>query len=84
MKAFDLEKALAGSPVMLKNGCKGFIKFQIPSHYNFSPSSALGGYWVNNKNVAITENWRIDGTYFDDSNLNIIGMYEESNNLEGN
>lgn len=39
MKEFNLEKALNGEPVMLRNGCKGVVYYKIPKEYVFSDGS---------------------------------------------
>lgn len=33
MKPFDLEKALAGEPVVLHNGSKAILYYRVPDHY---------------------------------------------------
>lgn len=39
MKEFDLDAALNGEPVMLRNGCKGVVYYKIPKEYVFSDGS---------------------------------------------
>lgn len=39
MKEFNLEAALNGEPVMLRNGCKGVVYYKIPKEYLFSDGS---------------------------------------------
>lgn len=39
MKEFNLEAALNGEPVMLRNGCKGVVYYKIPKEYFFSDGS---------------------------------------------
>lgn len=39
MKEFNLEAALNGEPVMLRNGCKGVVYYKIPKEYVFSDGS---------------------------------------------
>ncbi|MXN88541.1 hypothetical protein [Pasteurella canis] len=76
MKAFDLEKALAGEPVVLKDGSKAFIKFR---HFDvIFGLKECGDELINKK-------WDINGTArpSDDCDY-IVGMWEGSNNLEGN
>lgn len=35
MKEFDLDKALNGEPVVLRNGCKAIVYYKVPNEYNF-------------------------------------------------
>lgn len=39
MKEFNLDAALNGEPVMLRNGCKGVVYYKIPKEYVFSDGS---------------------------------------------
>ena len=39
MKEFNLDAALNGEPVMLRNGCKGIVYYKIPKEYVFSDGS---------------------------------------------
>ena len=39
MKEFNLEAALNGELVMLRNGCKGVVYYKIPKEYVFSDGS---------------------------------------------
>lgn len=39
MKEFNLEAALNGEPVVLRNGCKGVVYYKIPKEYVFSDGS---------------------------------------------
>ena len=39
MKEFNLEAALNGEPVMLRNGCKGVVYYKIPKEYFFPDGS---------------------------------------------
>lgn len=75
MITFDLEKALAGVPVLLKNSKKGFIKYKLPD--NITNEYKYCGYWLGN-NFAFTGEWNIEGTEFLYPDRNIIGMWEEN------
>ena len=41
MKEFDLEAALNGEPVMLRNGCKAIVYYKIPDEYVFPMGATL-------------------------------------------
>ena len=85
MKEFNLDAALNGEPVMLRNGCKGVVYYKIPKEYVFSD-------WSNSafplKGLIFDEDGFIkDSSYFwTDNGLcnhesyhphDIIGMWEE-------
>lgn len=84
MKPFDLNAALAGKPVKLRNGQKAIIYYRIPDEYLFksgeSATYPLYGI-VFNKDGYIddaTACWRDNGTYGQKSSaFDIIGMYKE-------
>ncbi|ODN39085.1 pyruvate kinase [Pasteurella multocida] len=79
MKEFNLEKALAGEPVVLRNGYKAFVKFEVPSEYQTNPYSEIMGFFIDNNNYAKRISWNREGKYnstFNDD-FNIVGMYEE-------
>lgn len=84
MKPFDLEKALAGEPVRLRNGQKAVILCRVPDEYVFEDESPaafpLYGLIFTAENYIDNGDacWRDNGTY--DSRLHkfdIIGMWEE-------
>lgn len=90
MKPFDLEKALAGAPVQLRDGRKAKLIFKIPDELVFSgglrPEYPLLGfiYKRNGELHHIKEYWSLDGGYMlgsDEDELDIVGLWEES--LEG-
>ena len=79
MKEFNLEKALAGEPVALRNGKKAFIFKNIldTSILSFKPDYPLIGMMQNNTSVV---SWTLDGRIEmcnDHSNGDIVGMFEE-------
>lgn len=84
MKPFDLNAALTGKPVKLRNGQKAVIYYRIPDEYLFesgeSATYPLYGI-VFTKDGYIddaTACWRDNGTYGQKSSaFDIIGMYEE-------
>lgn len=83
MKAFDLEKALAGEPVKLRNGIKAYIKFDLHKEaiISYNPLYQLNGYTVDkDNNFLYIENWLGNGNFHADgriSNYDIVGMWEE-------
>lgn len=87
MKPFDLEKALAGEPVQLRDGRKAKLIFKIPDELVFSgglrPEYPLLGfiYKHNGELHHMKEYWSLDGGYMlgsDEDELDIVGLWEES------
>lgn len=85
MKKFNLDAALNGEPVMLRNGCKGVVYYKIPKEYVFSDGS---NSMFPLKGLIFDEDGFIkDSSYFwTDNGLcnhesyhphDIIGMWEE-------
>ena len=86
MEPFDLEKALKGKPVQLRNGNKGIIIHRIPNHIKFENGSTvkkpLIGYILNSKDKLLISNvlWCANGSYYDEEqvhNHDIVGMWKE-------
>lgn len=80
MKKFDLEAALSGEPVMLRNGEKAYIFKNIQDTHilDFKVDYPLIGMMHNHAPV---QTWSLDGRISlvsDYSNGDIIGMWEES------
>ena len=85
MEPFDLEKALKGKPVQLRNGNKGIITHRIPN-YKFENGNTvtkpLIGYILNYENKLLISSilWCINGSYYDNvqkSDYDIVGMWKE-------
>ncbi|ATW44424.1 hypothetical protein A2U20_05815 [Glaesserella parasuis D74] len=81
VEPLNLEKALQGAPVLLRNGNKAYIKFLMPKEYK--GSSSLAGYVIDNEcsEQVYTLSWHLNGKATkEESNhhLDIIGMYKES------
>lgn len=84
MKEFDLEAALNGEPVMLRNGKKAIIYYCTPAEFKFDeniPDSFplkgmvfdLNGY-LDDPSVS----WRCNGSFrCSEDDWDIIGMWEE-------
>lgn len=79
MKEFDLEAALNGEPVMLRNGDKAFIFKNIKNTHvlDFEVDYPLIGMVHNHSAV---QTWSLDGRIYltnDCANGDIVGMWEE-------
>lgn len=79
MKEFNLDAALNGEPVMLRNGDKAFIFKNILGTpiLDFKPDYPLIGMIHNH---AIVQSWTLDGRISlsnDCANGDIVGMWEE-------
>ena len=87
MKEFDLEKALSGAPVRLRDGQKAIIYYRIPDHIRYHKDEPVmrplkgmvfeeDGY-LSNCNME----WDIDGKQSlvegECSGLDIVGMYDD-------
>lgn len=77
---FNLEKALAGEPVMLRNGSKAYVKFVMPSEYK--GKYPLNGYITNpySSDVLDPEQWTMEGKEYNDGNpydYDIISMWKD-------
>ncbi|HDR1694276.1 pyruvate kinase [Pasteurella multocida] len=77
MKAFDLEKAIAGEPVVLRDGSKAFVKFEVPKELRENNFADIVGFRIRG-NEFIVEEWDIDGVARSScGHRDIVGMYEE-------
>ncbi|MDW0618579.1 pyruvate kinase [Mannheimia haemolytica] len=82
MKPFDLNKALAGEPVKLRNNDKAFVKYLISDDYiRDNKDHQVQGYTVDEENVFLSEvSWTVSGSHFNDGTIaqyDIVGMWEE-------
>ncbi|MEB3500009.1 pyruvate kinase [Pasteurella multocida] len=80
MKEFNLERALAGEPVVLRNGHKAFIVKHIPEEYIKKEECELIGYLVEGLKFQSCATWTKDGKYnpcFSSHIYDIVGMWEE-------
>ncbi|MBV7387906.1 hypothetical protein KRX11_04485 [Pasteurellaceae bacterium TAE3-ERU1] len=76
MKPFDLEKALAGEPVRLRNGNKAFILHKLDK----ASRDHLLGYFVDKTNGDVPCRWDLSGN--GDIHLrDIIGMWQEPSRI---
>lgn len=84
MKEFNLEKALAGKPVQLRNGLKALIYYRIPDEYVFSNrtnvSYPLNGICFDKNGYInlLSTKWNDKGISNQlEDDYDIIGMYED-------
>lgn len=82
MKEFNLETALAGKPVKLRNGDKAYVKYnRLEENEIFLPRDTaypLIGYRLEGVNC-YTTSWTLTGetVHFGRRTLDIVGMWEE-------
>lgn len=85
MKEFNLEQALKGEYVVLRNGDKALILYQLPDNLKYvsgtNLSYCLHGIVFNEKDEVVNTSvaWTKDGKYSTmfDTGLDIVGMWEE-------
>ena len=83
MKEFDLDAALNGEPVKLANENKAIIYYRIPDEFIFDDGSSVefplrGIIFYKDGYIEDSfSSWKDDGTFRDQGNYNIIGMWEE-------
>ena len=83
MKAFNKAEALKGAPVVLRNGKKAVVGFEIAADQliNSDIRDALHGYIVGPLNIAEnTYSWKEDGRVWSnaENEFDIVGMWEET------
>ena len=88
---FDLEKALEGAPVKLRNGSKAFIYCFIPNHvvttFEYDKNYVLVGAIIESTGKCLQqiETWTVEGKYIDDPNIesgsDIIGMWKNNGKI---
>lgn len=83
--AFDLEKALAGEPVKLRNGCKAYVLADLRSIYRkiADKRCLIGTYVIEFDREAFCNSlrWKCSGAYYANINqsaYDIIGMWENN------
>lgn len=84
MKPFNLEEAVNGEPVVLRNGSKAYVLADLRDLFNSNISiRCLVGVSSTKEDSGVYSGkmtWRYDGTYYDrlgESDYDIVGMYEE-------
>ncbi|HII3745341.1 pyruvate kinase [Pasteurella multocida] len=77
MRPFDLERSLAGEPVVLRNGNKAFVKFVMENPVR--EECAMIGYVIDDRSRDSLIGWYKNGLYAScgGDGLDIVGMYEE-------
>ncbi|SUB33560.1 pyruvate kinase [[Pasteurella] mairii] len=75
MKSFNLEEALKGEPVLLKNGDKGYVKFLVPDACSKNTQTEFVGYGISVHDEFYICEWDGEGNdrLYDESS--IIGMW---------
>ena len=78
MQAFDLQQALSGKPVLLRNGNKAYILKNLNSAK--VNEYTLIGYYVLENGLEIGVSWSAAGKYLTDSgsSYDIIGMWQQT------
>lgn len=89
MKPFNLEEALSGKPVKLRNGCKGLIYYKVPAEYRYGKDTPvvyplLGMFFTEDGYVDnVQVNWKLDGQYGSTpDSLDIVGMWDDLDSQE--
>lgn len=85
MKPFDLEKALAGEPVRLRDGSKAIIYYCVPDEFKIDGDGTLDSFPVKGMIfdeegyiLKSTVSWRKNGKYrSSEASEDIIGMWED-------
>ena len=81
MKKFDLQEALQGKPVLLRNNCIAYIIQVLPENSNEPNVSEgyriKGSYLDSLHGDSIGIKWRLNGQGWNDK-YDIVGMYEEN------
>lgn len=86
MKEFNLDAALNGEPVKLRNGNKAFICYKLSRYFKYWDGSPINfnicGYILNSNNdiTMLNTAWTEDGKWTIDeaeSDRDIIGMWED-------
>lgn len=85
MKPFDLEKALAGEPVKLRNGCKAYVLRDLRDMFAIDCGSkrCLIGVYAVESNPSVfgwVARWKVSGKHYEriqESEYDIVGMWEE-------
>lgn len=83
MKPFNKAEALKGAPVVLRNGAKAFVKFEIAADQLINSSNirgALHGYIVGPLTTAgDIFRWKENGSIWtkSENEFDIVGMWEE-------
>lgn len=84
MKPFDLEKALAGEPVQLRDGRKAILYYRVPDHYTYGDGVKIAFplvgiiFYEDGTVEDLNACWKDNGRFTSStSGKDIIGMWEE-------
>lgn len=76
VRPFNLDKALEGHPVKLRNGCKAYVKYCLPTEYN--GIYPVNGYVINpdiNPNME-TQRWNLAGKAWESGYVEYEDQYD--------
>ena len=84
LKPFDLQAALKGEPVMLRNGKKAIIRHH-ETEYPMIGSYQIWGLIIRDVNHFVMEPWSVQGKYMagGESQKDIIGMWPKTRMING-
>lgn len=86
MKEFDLEKALSGAPVRLRDGQKAIIYYRIPDHIRYHKDEpvmrplkgAILSKYGDDLKMEEACSWKANGSYsHTQSPKDIVGLWKE-------
>lgn len=85
MKPFNLEEALKGAPVKLRNGCKAYVLVNVkdlfPSTDTDYPLIGVHAFSYDNNEFDADERWESTGKSighrYGDNSYDIVSMWEE-------
>lgn len=75
MEPLNIEKALQGHPVRLRNGEKAYIRYKEDE---FPVNRKLLGYWKPNSAEYLNISWFENGDNSSSGNLDIVGMWKSA------
>ena len=75
MEPLNIEKALQGHPVRLRNGEKAYIRYR---EVEFPVNRTLVGYRKLNSTEYVLLNWTKNGDHTSSENLDIVGMWKSA------
>ena len=75
MEPLNIEKALKGHPVRLRNGEKAYIRYR---EVEFPVNRTLVGYRKPNSTEYVLLNWTKNGENTSSENLDIVGMWKSA------
>lgn len=83
MKPFNLDEALKGEPVLLKNGDKGYVKFLVPDICSENTLTEFVGYGISFDDEFYVCEWDGEGNDRLYDEYSIVGMWCKEKNMRG-